>query len=91
MKNIQWNNKIYKVLVDSTEEDQTDFLQPDIDFLRKNSEDSLSKRQLPLVEFNNSKVKVKFVGELITPNTNFISLPKNFTINEKNVDLTLKI
>ena len=91
MKNIQWNNKIYKVLVDSTEEDQTDFLQPDIDFLRKNSEDSLSKRQLPLVEFNNSKVKVKFVGELVTPNTNFISLPKNFTINEKNVDLTLKI
>ena len=91
MKNIQCNNKIYKVLVDSTEEDQTDFLQPDIDFLRKNSEDSLSKRQLPLVEFNNSKVKVKFVGELITPNTNFISLPKNFTINEKNVDLTLKI
>jgi hypothetical protein len=91
MKNIQWNNKNYKVLVDSTEEEQSNFLQPDIDFLRKNSEDSLSKRQLPLVEFNNSKVKVKFVGELITPNTNFISLPKNFTINEKNVDLTLKI
>lgn len=91
MKNIQWNNKIYKVLVDSTEEEQSDFLQPDIDFLRKNSEDSLSKRQLPLVEFNNNKVKIKFVGELITPNTNFISLPKNFTINEKNVDLTLKI
>lgn len=91
MKNIQCNNKNYKVLVDSTEEEQSDFSKSDINFLLKNSKDSLSKRQLPLVEFVNNKVKIKFVGELITPNTNFISLPKNFTINEKNVDITLRI
>ena len=91
MKDIQSKNKTYKVLIDSEEELQSDFLQSDLDFLRKNSEDSLSKRQLPLVEFSSDKVKIKFVGELITPNTNFIALPKNFAINEKNVDITLKI
>lgn len=91
MKDIQWKNKTYKVLIDSEEELQSDFLQSDLDFMRKNSEDSLSKRQFPLVEFNGDKLKIKFVGEFITPNTNFISLPKNFKVNEKNVDLTIQI
>jgi hypothetical protein len=91
MKDIQWKNKNYKVLVDSEEEFQSDFLQSDLDFLKRNVEDSFTKRQLPLVEFVKDKLKIKFVGEVITPNTNFISLPKNFKVNEKNIDLTIKI
>lgn len=80
--NIQLNNMYDKILIDCTEELISDFkYQQDIVFL-------LNKN---LVERLNDKIKVNFVGEVITPNSRFISLPKNFDKSDESVHLTTKI
>ena len=68
-----------KILIDSSEV-ENDFV--DIDFLIK-------KEILTLQ--SNGKLKVNFVGEVITPNCKIISLPKNFDITQSNIELTLNV
>jgi hypothetical protein len=69
-----------KILIDSTEVLATDFV--DIEFLLK--------KELLVKQFNDN-LKVNFVGEVITPNSKIISLPKNFQPTEKNVKLIVDI
>jgi hypothetical protein len=69
-----------KILIDYTEVLPTDFV--DVDFL--------VKKEL-LVKQTNGKLKVNFVGEVITPNSKIISLPKNFQPTESNIQLTIDI
>lgn len=91
MKDILWNSKYYKVFADYEEVPESDFYESDIDFLRKNVSASSEKRQNPLVELSGGKVKIMFVGELITPNAHYVSVPKNFPITEENVGLTIRM
>jgi hypothetical protein len=69
-----------KILIDSTEVIADDFV--DIDFLMK--------KELLVKQFNGN-LKVNFVGEVITPNSKIISLPKNFQPTERNIKLTVDI
>jgi len=69
-----------KILIDSTEFMEIDFI--DIEFLMK--------KELLIKQFNGN-LKVNFVGEVITPNSKIISLPKNFQANESNIQTTVDI
>jgi hypothetical protein len=69
-----------KILIDSTEVIATDFV--DIEFLLK--------KELLVKQFNGN-LKVNFVGEVITPNSKIISLPKNFQPTKNNIKLTVDI
>jgi len=69
-------NKIYNVIIDSSLENINNFSQDDFKFL-------LDKKLVEITTDINY-IKIIFVGEVITPNANFLSLPKNFTINEEN-------
>jgi len=80
MKKITFNKKDYLVLVDSERENKKSFLIDDINFL-------LDKNLFENDIENKENVNVCFVGEVITPNNNFISLPKNFQINIENLIL----
>lgn len=68
-----------KILIDSSEV-ENDFI--DIEFLLKKE---------ILIKLPNGNLKVNFVGEVITPNSKIISLPKKFTVNQSNIDLTVNI
>lgn len=68
-----------KILVDSTEV-ENDFV--DIDFLLK--------REI-VVKLPNGNLKVNFVGEVITPNSKIISIPKNFEVNQESIDLIIDV
>lgn len=72
-------NNYDTVLIDSSEVD-LDF--KDIDFLLE--------REI-LIKTQGGKLRVNFVGEVITPNTKIISLPKNFEKNNYNIELTKKV
>jgi hypothetical protein len=78
--NLKIKTKMYdKILIDSTEV-TNNFV--DIDFLLK--------KELLIKQFNGN-LKVNFVGEVITPNSKIISLPKNFQATESNIQLTVDI
>jgi hypothetical protein len=81
MTNIQTNNKTYKVLVDSKLESVDSFNSTDLVLLLNNE----------LVKKDGDNIKVEFVGEVITPNTNYISLPKRFSISDNNINLTISL
>lgn len=64
-----WNKDKYKILIDSEIETESFFdNQEDFEFLKDKK----------LLEQKNIGFSVKFVGEIITPNTKYFSLPKNF-------------
>jgi hypothetical protein len=81
MKDLIINNKNYKILIDNTSENENIFLQNDLDFLK--SKDLIK-------EINKKDIRIRFVGEIITPNYHYISLPKKFNITEDNVILIKK-
>jgi hypothetical protein len=81
MTDIQTNNKTYKVLVDSKLESVDSFNSTDLVLLLNNE----------LVKKDGDNIKVEFVGEIITPNANYISLPKRFSVNESNINLTISL
>lgn len=49
----------------------------------------ISKSLIEIV--SDTQIKPKFVGEIITPNKKYICLPKNFEINQSNIELTKKL
>jgi len=77
--NIQVGNKSYQVFVDSGIVDNNEFNKEDLDFLLE---------QELITPKPGKKVKIKFVGEIITPSGNIIALPKNFEITKENLELT---
>jgi hypothetical protein len=82
MKDLVFNHNPYKILVDNTREEDDVFLKQDLDFLLSGN----------LVSYiNRTQIKIKFVGEVITPNTTYISLPKNFEQTQANALLTKKV
>ena len=81
MTDIQTNNKTYKVLVDGKLESVDSFNSTDLVLLLNNE----------LVKKDGDNIKVEFVGEIITPNANYISLPKRFSVNESNINLTISL
>jgi len=91
MKILQCNGKTYNVLIDSSEYPKKNFLTQDLVFLKYDYDKSIENNKLPLVEFNRDQIKIKFVGELITPNSNYISLPKNFTSSVNNIQIVLEV
>ena len=44
-----------------------------------------------LITISKTHFKVNFVGEIITPENKFFSLPKNFRVTEQNVDIFKKV
>ena len=74
-------NNEYKLLVEGKYES--------IDFLEKNELDFFLKKEL-IVRKGNS-FKVAFVGEIITTENSYFSLPKNFEKTEENVNLFKKV
>ena len=74
-------NNDYKLLVEGKYES--------IDFLEKNELDFFLKKEL-IVRKGNA-FKVAFVGEIITTENSYFSLPKNFEKTEENVDLFKKV
>lgn len=80
--------KVYIILLDEETINESKFQKlnissDEIDFLTK-GKDSL------LLKIGNS-YKVKFVGEYITPNNNFLSLPKKFKRDSKNAELVIRM
>lgn len=71
----------YKLLVEGKYES--------IDFLEKNELDFFLKKELIVI--NGSSFKVAFVGEIITTENSYFSLPKNFEKTEENVNLFKKV
>jgi hypothetical protein len=82
METLVIKGKSYKILVDSKIENVKNFLSADLEQLEDKK----------LVEYNSrSTFKVKFVGVFTTPNYDYISLPKKFTVTEDNVELIKKV
>jgi len=82
MKDLVFNDKTYKILVNNTREKGDVFLEQDLDFLLESD----------YIKFiNRTEVLIRFVGEIITPNNHYISLPKNFEETEENIILTKKV
>ena len=71
----------YKLLVEGKYES--------IDFLEKNELDFFLKKELIVI--NGNSFKVAFVGEIITTDNSYFSLPKNFEKTEENVNLFKKV
>ena len=87
MRKISVNNKIwFVVVVDGTRENEKLFIEnsnnnrQDIDFLE-------SKELIKYIDRFN--LLIKFVGEIMTPTTNYFSLPKSFDISEQISDQQL--
>jgi len=82
MKNISYNNKEYIVFNDS------EII--DLESLDKNDKDFLIKESL--IKFKSfTEASISFVGEVLTPSTNFLTLPKNLSISDKTINITLKM
>lgn len=59
----------------------------DIKFLQEFSKDGQ-----PLIEkYRENKFRINFVGEVITPNYVYFSMPKNMTLSDESVDLIKKV
>jgi hypothetical protein len=66
-----------------TESDRTDNItdKKDLEFLIKHE----------LIKIKSGSIIPKFVGEVITPNNKYFSLPKNFTVDQAPLELSKKI
>jgi len=82
MKNIIFNNKKYIVFNDSEKINFDDLKDEDKSFL-------LDKKLIIFESFTTGKIK--FVGNVMTPSTNFFSLPKNIAITENSIKIISKI
>lgn len=81
MRDLVLDNKNYKVLINGEKLPINFFEDSDFKYLKKYK---------LIKSFDFEDIIVDFVGDFITPSTNYISLPKKFTINEFNVKLTKK-
>jgi hypothetical protein len=89
------NNKLYFILLDQEYLSKDNFISSGV------SEEELklltdkvpidSGKKSSLIERVGDTFKVNFVGEYITPNNNFLSLPKKFSKNDDNCALVIEM
>lgn len=84
MKKIEYKNKAYIVVNDS---ESIDFK----DFENQSDKDFLIKEKLIIEQRFSEKIFISFVGEIITPSNNYLSLPKKVEISEETIEITLKM
>ena len=78
--------KITYILVNDSDEIKLD----DLDGLTENDKNFLINKELIHIKKDN-KAKIVFVGKVITPSNNFLSLPKNINKNQEDCELTVEL
>jgi hypothetical protein len=67
----------YHILIDGKNYISSELTENELKFFKKKN----------LIKINGDLFKTNFVGEIITPDKNYFSVPKNFEANEKNINL----
>lgn len=77
----------YKKFIDSRSYPISDYPQSDIDFLSRKLKMTTGSK--PLIKITGNTFETNFVGEIITPNNKYFSVPKNFP--ESEIELFKKV